>query len=224
VNVLVIDIGGTHVKIKTPQHRTPVKIDSGPKMTPAKMAFEVQKASAKWKYDRISIGYPGVVVHNKPVHEPYNLAPGWIGFDYANAFKKSVKIMNDAAMQALGSYEGGRMLFFGLGTGLGSAMVVDGIVQPMELAHLPYKGKKTYEDVLGLAGLKKLGKKKWSAEVLKVCTLLQAAMDAEYIVLGGGNVDVLKKLPENIKRGSNENAFKGGVKMWSKPHLRKQHD
>jgi polyphosphate glucokinase len=127
-------------------------------------------------------------------------------------------------MQALGSYEGGRMLFFGLGTGLGSAMVVDGIVQPMELAHLPYKGKKTYEDVLGLAGLKKLGKKKWSAEVLKVCTLLQAAMDAEYIVLGGGNVDVLKKLPENIKRGSNENAFKGGVKMWSKPHLRKQHD
>jgi polyphosphate glucokinase len=224
VNVLVIDIGGTHVKIKTPQHRTPVKIDSGPKMTPAKMASEVQKASAKWKYDRISIGYPGVVVHNKPVHEPYNLAPGWIGFDYANAFKKSVKIMNDAAMQALGSYEGGRMLFFGLGTGLGSAMVVDGIVQPMELAHLPYKGKKTYEDVLGLAGLKKLGKKKWSAEVLKVCTLLQAAMDAEYIVLGGGNVDVLKKLPENIKRGSNENAFKGGVKMWSKPHLRKQHD
>ena len=221
MNVLVIDIGGTHVKIKTPQHRAPVKIDSGPKMTPAKMASEVQKASAKWKYDRISIGYPGVVVHNKPVHEPYNLAPGWIGFDYAKAFNKSIKIMNDAAMQALGSYEGGRMLFFGLGTGLGSAMVVDGIVQPMELAHLPYKGKKTYEDVLGLAGLKKLGKKKWSAEVLKVCTLLQAAMDAEYIVLGGGNVDFLKKLPDNIKRGSNDNAFKGGVKMWSKPQPRK---
>ena len=215
MNVLVIDIGGTHVKIKTLKHKAPVKIASGPKMTPAKMVAAVGEASREWKYDRISIGYPGVVVHNKPIHEPYNLAPGWVGFNYEKAFKKPLKIVNDAAMQALGSYEGGSMLFFGLGTGLGSAMVVDGIVQPMELAHLQYKGKKTYEDVLGLAGLKKSGKKRWTAQVLKVCASLQAAMDADYVVLGGGNVDLIKKLPKAIRRGSNENAFKGGDRLWS---------
>ena len=216
MNVLVIDIGGTHVKVKTPRHREPVKIDSGMKMTPLKMVKQIQEASKDWKFDRVSVGYPGVVVHNKPIHEPHNLAPGWVGFNYEKAFKKPIKILNDAAMQALGSYEGGRMLFFGLGTGLGSAMVVDGIVQPMELAHLPYKRKKTYEDVLGVAGLKKLGKKKWTAEVMKVCDSLQAAMDADYVVLGGGNVDVISKLPKGIRRGSNDNAFTGGVRMWSR--------
>jgi len=218
MSILVIDIGGTHVKVKTPQGKAPLKIKSGRKMTPAKMVTAVREASKDWKYDHVSIGYPGVVVHNKPIHEPQNLAKGWVGFNFEKAFKKPLKIVNDAAMQALGSYEGGRMLFFGLGTGLGSAMVVDGIVQPMELAHLPYKRKKTYEDVLGRAGLEKLGKKKWTAEVLKVCALLQAAMDADYVVLGGGNVDVIKKLPQSIRRGSNENAFKGGERLWSPAH------
>ena len=221
MNVLVIDIGGTHVKTKTPQHLDPVKIKSGPKMTPDLMVASVLEASKDWKYDRVSVGYPGVVVHNRPIHEPYNLAPGWTGFNYEKAFKKPLKILNDAAMQALGSYEGGRMLFFGLGTGLGSAMVVEGIVQPMELAHLNYKGKKTYEDVLGLAGLKKLGKKKWTDEVFKVCASIQAAMDADYVVLGGGNVKLIKKLPQNIRRGDNDNAFKGGVRLWSDPRANK---
>ncbi len=217
MNVLVVDIGGTHIKIKMAQQKLPVKFKSGPKMSPALMLTEVKKASKDWQYDRVSIGYPGVVVHDKPVHEPQNLAPGWVGFDYQKAFRKPLKIWNDAAMQAMGSYDGGRMLFLGLGTGLGSAMVVEGIVQPMELAHLPYKGKKTYEDVLGVAGLEKAGKKKWTGEVLKVCALLQAAMDADYVVLGGGNVDVIKTLPKGILRGSNENAFKGGARIWAKP-------
>ena len=221
MNVLIIDIGGTHVKIKTPQRKEPVKIKSGMKMTPESMVASVREASKEWKYDRVSMGYPGVVVHNKPMHEPHNLAPGWVGFDYEKAFKKPLKIVNDAAMQALGSYEGGRMLFFGLGTGLGSAMVVDGIVQPMELAHLPYKGNKTYEDVLGLAGLKKLGKKKWTEQVFKVCASLQAAMDADYVVLGGGNVDLIQDLPKGIRRGNNENAFKGGARLWSRPGSQK---
>jgi polyphosphate glucokinase len=221
MNVLVIDIGGTHVKFKTAKLELPVKIDSGPTMTPARMVAEVRKAASTWKYDHVSIGYPGVVVHDRPVHEPHNLAPGWVGFDFAKAFKKPLKMVNDAAMQAMGSYDGGRMLFLGLGTGLGSAMVVEGVVQPMELAHLAYKGKKTYEGVLGLAGLKKLGKKKWTAEVLKVCASLQAALDADYVVLGGGNVPLITKLPKSIRRGSNANSFKGGIALWRKPSSRK---
>jgi polyphosphate glucokinase len=220
MKVLVIDVGGTHVKVKLSTMKEPVKIVSGPKMTPILMVAEVKKATSTWEHDRVSMGYPGVVIHDKPVHEPANLAPGWVGFDFEKAFKKPMKIVNDAAMQALGSYEGGRMLFFGLGTGLGSAMVVDHIVQPMELAHLPYKGKKTYEDVLGLRGLKKLGKKKWTEQVFKVSALLKAAMDADYVVLGGGNVDLIKTLPPDIRRGANENAFKGGVELWREPRSR----
>src|SRR5579875_2826760 len=172
-------------------------------MTPGRMVKAVREASKGWRYDRVSIGYPGVAVHNKPMHEPQNLGKGWVGFDYEKAFKKPLKLVNDAAMQALGSYEGGRMLFFGLGTGLGSAMVVDGIVQPMELAHLPYKKGKTYEDYVGLRGLERLGKKKWRKHVEDVVERLRAALEPDYIVLGGGNVKKLKKLPEGAERGDN---------------------
>ena len=220
MSVLVIDIGGTHVKVKNPRHRKPVKFKSGRDMTPDLMVKGVLQASANWSYDRVSIGYPGVVVHDRPIHEPFNLGTGWMGFDYAGAFQKPMRMANDAAMQALGSYEGGRMLFFGLGTGLGSAMVVDGVVQPMELAHLRFKGKKTYEDVLGLRGLKKLGVKKWATYVFKIGRSLMQALDAEYVVLGGGNVEKIQTLPKGFKRGSNDNAFKGGVELWHQPRSR----
>ena len=222
MSVLVIDIGGTHVKAKTPEQKEPAKFKSGTDMTPALMVKGVLEASAAWSYDRVSIGYPGVVVHDKPLHDPFNLSPGWVGFDFAGAFRKPLRMANDAAMQALGSYEGGRMLFLGLGTGLGSAMVVDGIVQPMELAHLKFKGKKTYEDVLGVHGLAKLGEKKWTAQVFKIGRSLMQALEAEYVVLGGGNVDKIEELPEEFKRGSNDNAFKGGVELWNQPRASSQ--
>ncbi len=222
MSVLVIDIGGTHVKFKTPRQREPVKFKSGSEMTPSWMVKGVLQASENWNYDRISIGYPGVVVHDKPLHDPFNLGTGWTGFDYAGALKKPVRMANDAAMQALGSYQGGRMLFFGLGTGLGSAMVVEGVVQPMELAHLRFKGKRTYEDVLGLRGLERLGKKKWMAQVFEVGESMMQAMDAEYVVLGGGNVEKIKTMPSGFRRGSNDNAFKGGVELWHQPRSRDQ--
>ena len=222
MSVLVIDIGGTHVKAKTPEQKEPAKFKSVAVMTPALMVKGVLEASADWSYDRESIGYPGVVVHDKPLHDPFNLAPGWVGFDYPGAFRKPLRMANDAAMQALGSYEDGRMLFLGLGTGLGSAMVVDGIVQPMELAHLKFKGKKTYEDVLGLRGLEKLGEKKWTAQVFKVGRSLMQALEADYVVLGGGNVEKIEVLPENFRRGSNDNAFKGGVELWDQPRARQR--
>ena len=221
MKVLVVDIGGTHIKAKTPHRPEPYKIDSGPHMTPDVMMKAILAATSTWKYDRVSLGYPGVVVHDKAVHEPANLGEGWVGFDFQKAFKKPSRMLNDAAMQALGSYEGGRMLFFGLGTGLGSAMVVEGVVQPMELAHLPYKGKKTYEDFLGAAGLKKKGKKKWREHVLEICTAMRTAMAAEYVVLGGGNAKLMHDLPDFIRLGSNENAFKGGQEMWHAPQARK---
>ena len=186
-------------------------------MTPQRMVAWVKSAAKNWNYDVISMGYPGPVVHNKPLIDPHNLGKGWVAFGYHKAFGCAVKIINDAAMQAIGSYEGGRMLFLGLGTGLGSAMVVDGIVQPMELAHLPYKKGKTYEDYLGLRGLKRMGKKKWRRYVFSVVEELREALNAEYIVLGGGNVKKLKKLPPNARLGSNENAFIGGYRMWQEP-------
>src|SRR5215831_12195607 len=160
MKILAIDVGGTHVKALASGHKTPCKIVSGPTMGARRMVSEIRKATAGWKYDAVSIGYPGAVVHDRPVAEPHNLAPGWVGFDYRKAFGKPVKIVNDAAMQALGSYEGGRMLFLGLGTGLGSALIVEGVLEPMELAHLPYEKGKTYEDYVGLAGLKRLGKRR----------------------------------------------------------------
>lgn len=213
-NVLVIDVGGTHVKVLATGKKQPVKIPSGPKMTPSEMVRAVKEAAVNWKYSAISIGYPGPVVHGKPLHEPYNLGPGWVGFDFKKAFGRPVKVINDAAMQALGSYEGGRMLFLGLGTGLGSAMIVDGILEPMELAHLPYK-KATYEDYLGLAGLHPRGRKKWRKHVFDVVKRLKDALEADYVVLGGGNARLLKSLPPDSRLGDNWNAFRGGFRLWN---------
>jgi len=213
-NILVIDIGGTNVKILATGQKEPIKIPSGATMSAQKMVDEVTKASAKWKYTAVSIGYPGPVVHGQPVAEPHNLAPGWVGFDFAKAFGHPVKMVNDAAMQALGSYDGGRMLFLGLGTGLGSALVVDGVLDPMELAHLPFKKGRTYEDYVGLRGLDKLGKKKWRKNVASVVEQLGKALEADYVVLGGGNAKLLKDLPPKARLGSNTNAYIGGFRLW----------
>jgi predicted NBD/HSP70 family sugar kinase len=217
LRVLAIDVGGTHVKLLATGHRTPIKIDSGPKMTARQMVRDVLRAVAGWKYDVVSIGYPGPVLHERPVIEPHNLGGGWVGFDFRKAFRHPVKLINDAAMQALGSYHGGRMLFLGLGTGLGSALIVDGILQPMELAHLPYKHGRTYEDYVGDAGLKRSGKKKWRRRVLEVVAELSASMEADYVVLGGGNAKLLKRLPRGVRLGENSNAFLGGFRLWRSP-------
>ncbi len=216
-SVLVIDVGGTHVKVSDQHHKAPIKINSGPRMTAQMMVSAVRKATADWKYSAISIGYPGPVLHGKPLAEPHNLGRGWVGFDYKKAFGHPVKIVNDAAMQAIGSYEGGRMLFLGLGTGLGSAMIVDGVLEPMELAHLPYLRGRTYEEYIGLKGLERLGKKKWRRHVFDVTEQLKGAMEADYVVLGGGNARLLKRLPKGARLGNNENAVKGGIRMWKKP-------
>jgi polyphosphate glucokinase len=211
--VLVVDVGGTHVKILASGHRTPRKIVSGPTMTAEQMAASVLKSAAGWKYEAVSIGYPGPVLHGRPVSEPHNLATGWVGFDFPAAFRCPVKLLNDAAMQALGSYRGGKMLFLGLGTGLGSAMVVEGIVEPMELAHLPYR-KGTYEDYVGVRGLKKCGKRKWRRHVEDVVRRLVAALEPDDVVLGGGNVRKLAEMPPGCRRGDNANAFRGGFRLW----------
>jgi polyphosphate glucokinase len=214
VNVLTVDVGGTHVKILATGQDEPRKCPSGPKLTPKEMVARVKKLAQGWKYDAVSIGYPGVVIHGRPVSEPRNLGKGWVGFDYRAAFGKPVKIINDAAMQALGSYKGtGKMLFLGFGTGLGSTMIVDGIVEPMELAHLPYK-KGTYEDYVGLRGLEKRGKKKWRRHVEDVVARLSAALEPDDIVLGGGNARKLKDLPPGSRPGDNANAFLGGFRLW----------
>lgn len=183
-------------------------------MTARKMAAAVKKAVGDWDYSHVSIGYPGPVLHGKPVADPHNLACGWVGFDFAKAFGCPVKLVNDAAMQAIGSYDGGRMLFLGLGTGLGSALIVDGVLEPMELAHLPYKNGRTYEDYIGLRGLKRLGKKKWRRYVADIVTRLKTALEADYVVVGGGNAKLLKNLPPGARMGKNENAFKGGFRLW----------
>lgn len=214
--MLVIDVGGTHVKVLATGRRQPVKIPSGPDMTARKMVAAVRKATAGWDYSAISIGYPGTVVHDRIATEPHNLAPGWLGFDFKKAFGRPIKLINDAAMQALGSYRGGRMLFLGLGTGLGSAMIVDGILEPMEIAHLPYKNGRTYEDYVGLAGMERSGKKKWRQHVLDVVQRLKAALEADYVVLGGGNAKQMKKLPPGVELGDNTNAFRGGFRLWRK--------
>ena len=214
MNVLAIDTGGTHVKILATGKKTHREFSSGPTLTAKGMVSAVEKLAGDWEYDKVSIGYPGLVVHGRPVLEPHNLGPGWVGFDFAAAFKRPVKIINDAAMQALGSYKGGKMLFLGLGTGLGSAMIVDGIVVPMELAHLPYK-KATFEDYVGIRGLKKHGKKRWRQHVVDVVKRLIAALEPGDVVLGGGNVKKLKKLPPRCRASDNANAFIGGFRMWA---------
>ena len=213
MNVLAVDIGGTNVKILASGESEPRKFPSGPHLTPREMVSGVKKLAQGWKYEAVSIGYPSMVIHNHPVAEPRNLGRGWVGFDYRAGFGKPVKIVNDAAMQALGSYKGGKMLFLGLGTGLGSTVIADGIVEPMELAHLPYR-KGTYEDYVGLRGLKKRGKKKWRQHVAKVVAQLTGALEPDDIVLGGGNVKKLKELPAGCRRGNNANAFIGGFRLW----------
>jgi len=214
VNVLAIDIGGTNVKILATGQDEPRKFPSGPKLTPKEMVAGVRKLARGWKYDAVSIGYPGLVILGRPVSEPRNLGKGWVGFDYRAAFGKPVKLINDAAMQALGSYKGtGKMLFLGLGTGLGSTLIADGIVEPMELAHLPYR-KGTYEDYVGLRGLEKRGKKKWRRHVEDVVARLSAALEPDDVVLGGGNARKLKDLPPGSRLGDNANAFLGGFRLW----------
>jgi len=212
--VLVIDVGGTHVKAGSNNHKE-VKVDSGPTMTPAMMVAAVKNMTKGWKYDAVAIGYPGPVLHGRPVAEPHNLGLGWVGFDFKKAFGTPVKVINDAAMQALGSYAGGRMLFLGLGTGLGSAMIADGLLEPMELAHLPYKKGRTYEDYVGARGLERLGKKRWARHVGDVVEKLKAALEADYVVLGGGNAKLLKEAPPGAKLGENTNAIQGGIKLFS---------
>jgi polyphosphate glucokinase len=216
-SVLVIDVGGTNVKVLATGQKEPIKIPSGPKMTARKMVKEVRKATSGLKYSAVSIGYPGPVVHGHPLSEPHNLAGGWVGFDFKKAFGRPVKIVNDAAMQALGIYHGGRMLFLGLGTGLGSALIVDGILEPMEVGNLPYKNGRTYEDYLGIRGIERLGKKKWRRYVADVVEQLKNALEADYVVLGGGNAKLLKTLPPGCRLGDNSTAFTGGFRLWEEP-------
>jgi polyphosphate glucokinase len=218
MKVLAIDVGGTHVKILASGEKTPQKFVSGAKLTARQMVSQVKKLAAQWEYNVVSIGYPGPVLHGHILHDPHNLAPGWVRFDFKGAFGCPVKVINDAAMQALGSYKGGSMLFLGLGTGLGSAMIVDGFLEPMELGHLPYR-KATYEDYVGVRGLEKFGNKKWEKYVVDVVGRLARALEPDDIVLGGGNVKELKKLPKGCRQGDNANAFAGGFRLWTKEGL-----
>ena len=220
MNVLVVDVGGTHVKVLATGEKQFREFPSGPTLTAKQMVGGVKKLARGWKYDAVSIGYTGPVIRNRPLAEPYNLGRGWTGCDFKAAFKRPVKVVNDAAMQALGSYKGGKMLFLGLGTGLGSAMIVDGIVEPMELGHLPYK-KGTYEDYVGIRGLKKRGKKKWRRTVADVVSRLVAALEPDDVVIGGGNAKKLKQLPKGCRMGNNANAFRGGFRLWEKSDRRR---
>ena len=215
MNVLVVNVGGSHVKILATGQDEPREFSSGPKMAVARMVSGVKKLAGDWKYDVIAIGYPGVARRDRVVVEPHNLALGWVGFDFQSAFGRPVKLIDDAAMQALGSYRGGKLLFLGLGTGLGSALVIDGIVVPMELGHLPYK-RSTYEDYVGADGFERRGKKKWRKHVTDVVACLVAALQPDDVVLGGGKVDELKELPPGCRAGDNANAFLGGFRMWKK--------
>jgi polyphosphate glucokinase len=214
LKVLVIDVGGSHIKFRASGRADEGQFESGPTMNAAAMAAGVAQHAAGWAYDAVAIGYPGVVQHDRPVTEPQHLAPGWVGFDYRAAFGKPVKMINDAAMQALGSYHQGKLLFLGLGTGLGSTMVVNGIALPMELAHLPYR-KKTFEDYVGEEALRRNGKKKWRQHVADVVARLSAALLPDDVVIGGGNVRHIEKMPPLCRAGSNEHAFAGGLRLWA---------
>ena len=213
-SVLVIDVGGSSVKFLVTGQTEARSFPSGPTLTPKQMVSRVKELAADWTYDVVSIGYPGPVLAGRPIAEPRNLGRGWVGFDFARGFGRPVKVINDAAMQALGSYKGGRMLFLGLGTGLGTAMIVEGIVAPMELSHLPYK-KRTYEYYVGRAGLDRDGKKKWRRHVADVVERLIAALQPDDTVIGGGNVNLLENLPAHTRHGANANAFTGGLRMWA---------
>jgi polyphosphate glucokinase len=212
--ILAIDVGGTHVKVMLSPRSEKREYQSGPKLTAKDMVAKVKELTKDWDYDVVSIGYPGPVLHSRPLAEPHNLGTGWVGFNFATAFKRPVKVVNDAVRKALGSYSGGRMLFLGLGTGLGSAMIIDGVIEPMELGHLPYKKGKTFEHYLGNDGITRAGVKKWRAEVAEAVERLTAALEPEYVVLGGGNAEKLKSLPPGSRLGDNENAFAGGFHLW----------
>ncbi|MCI4345172.1 MAG: ROK family protein [Thermoplasmata archaeon] len=213
--ILVIDVGGTHVKAGFPNEAREIRIPSGPSMDPEKMVRKLKKRLRGKRYNRVAMGYPGLVIHGRILREPHNLAKGWVEFDFGKALGHPTRILNDAAMQALGSYEGGRMLFLGLGTGLGTAMIVDGELEPMELAHLPYKKGGSFEDYVGEAGLKRLGRRRWQKEVFAIVRTLSSVLEPDYVVLGGGNVRKLKGLPPGARRGDNRNAFVGGERLWT---------
>jgi polyphosphate glucokinase len=214
LRVLAIDVGGSHVKVRVSSRRDVRQFVSGPDLTASRMVAGVHELTGDWIYDAVSIGYPGIVIHGRIVTEPHNLGPGWVGFDFRKAFGRPTRVINDAAMQAIGSYRGGRMLFLGLGTGLGSAMIVDGVVEAMELAHMIFKKGKTYEAYAGERGRRRLGAKKWGHVVGDIVDLLSAAMEADYVILGGGNARKLKKLPKGAQLGNNDFAFVGGFRMW----------
>jgi polyphosphate glucokinase len=215
--VLVLDVGGTNVKIHASHSGQTLKIPSGPKMTARQMVAAVLKVTDGWNFDVVSIGFPGPVVKNRPLREPHNLGGGWVRFDFNKAFGRPVRIINDAAMQALGGHHGGRMLFLGLGTGLGSTLVVDKDLLPLELAHLPYRKNRTYEEYLGQTGLLRMGEKKWREHVMIVANLLKNALIAEYVVMGGGNARLIKRWPAGFERGENSNAIIGGQRLWHEP-------
>ncbi|MDP8985901.1 MAG: ROK family protein [Pseudomonadota bacterium] len=214
IRVLAIDVGGSHVKMRVSNRREERQFVSGPQLTARRMVASVHELTGDWSYDAVSIGYPGVVIHGKIATEPHNLGSGWVGFDFKAAFGRPVRLINDAAMQAIGSYQGGRMLFLGLGTGLGAAMIVDGVVQAMELAHMSYKRGKTYEEYVGEHGRQRLGNKRWRHAVKDVVGKLRTGLEADYVVLGGGNPRKLKKLPQGARLGNNDFAFLGGFRMW----------
>ncbi|MBA4017901.1 MAG: ROK family protein [Pirellula sp.] len=212
--VLAIDIGGTNVKFRASGEAESRRFPSGISLTPSQMVEQLLAETKDWNYDVVTIGYPGPVVHGKALLEPRNLGRGWVGFDFTARLGKPTKLINDAAMQALGSYEGGRMLFLGLGTGLGTTLIIDKVIAPMELAHLPYRKEHTFEDYLGVRGLEKLGTRKWQRAVHDVTMRLKAALVADYVVLGGGNSKKLDELPPGARLGNNSNAFEGGFRLW----------
>lgn len=212
--ILVIDVGGTHIKFRVGGRGRIFKFPSGPRLGPGRMSRKILKRARGLDYDAVSIGYPGLVFHGRIAAEPHNLGKGWMGFDFAAAFGKPVRIVNDAAMQAIGSYRGGRMLFLGLGTGLGMTLIIDGVVEPTEIGHMPYRKGRTFEDFLGERGRRRLGTRKWRRAVADVVAHLEGALEPDYVVLGGGNAARLKKLPPGARRGDNRNAFIGGVRLW----------
>jgi len=220
--ILVLDVGGTHVKLFASGARDHGEFASGPKMTPRAMVANVRAMTTGWRYDVVSIGYPGLVVDGRIACDPQNLGNGWAGFDFECAFERPVKIVNDAAMQALGGYDGGRMLFVGFGTGLGTAMIVDGVLEPMELAHLPYRKGRTYEDYVGHKGLARMGTQKWQHHALRIMHMLHDALEPDYIVVGGGNAKLIERLPRWARRGGNDHAIIGGIRLWDHPRASKR--
>lgn len=222
MNVLVVDVGGTHVKVMATGAKDRRRFDSGPGLTPAVMVERVRELTRDWRYQAVSLGYPGAVDANGPTAEPGNLGDGWVGFDYEKAFGTPVRIVNDAVMQALGGYDGGRMLFLGLGTGLGSSLITEHVVIPLELGCLPF-GNDTLAARVGRQGLEANGREEWSREVAEVCVTLREAFAADYVLLGGGNAGKVDPLPEGARRGGNDDAFTGGIRLWEQvvePHDR----